>query len=149
MTGDSVPWLATLALLIACVALAGCGGAAKPKATTTGGLAPGGLAGPAFVVPGSYVQFTATGLRPGGDVDVVLTPADRSTCCSIRIRASFHVSDNGTAVLKFVMPTYYRRCTAALVCKRIAWRPNEKVLVAASGYLQQANTAAVVAPPNE
>jgi hypothetical protein len=34
-------------------------------------------------------------------------------------------------------------------CKRIPWRPGEKVLVAASGYLEEARTTTIVAPPNE
>jgi hypothetical protein len=107
------------------------------------------VAGPGSVVPGSLVQFTGAGFRPGANVNVVLTPADRSTCCSITIRSSFRVTTTGTAVMSFVMPTYYRRCTAVRMCKRIAWRPGEKVIVAASGYLQQARMTTAVASPNE
>ena len=107
------------------------------------------LAGPVSVVPGMPVQFTGAGFRPGANVNVVLTPADRSTCCSITIPSSFRVTPGGTAVLMFVMPTYYRRCTVVRTCKRIAWRPGEKVIVAASGYLQEARMTTAVASPNE
>ena len=48
------------------------------KRTTTGGGTGMSLTGPVAVVPGRTVRFTGTGFRPGGDVNVVLTPADRS-----------------------------------------------------------------------
>jgi len=135
-------------MLLGCLGLVGCGGAST-KRTTTGGGTGMSLTGPVAVVPGRTVRFTGTGFRPGGDVNVVLTPADRSTCCSITIPSSFRVTDSGAAVLEFDMPTYYRRCTALRMCKRIAWRPGEKVIVAASGYLQEARATTTVASPSE
>jgi hypothetical protein len=59
------------------------------------------------------------------------------------------VSANGSALLRFKMPAYYRSCGLSRDCRRIAWKPGEKVIVTASGYLEQAGTTTLVANPNE
>jgi hypothetical protein len=73
----------------------------------------------------------------------VLAPAGRAG--SIRIAKSFRVALDGTAALTFAMPVYFRRCDAWLHCNRFAWRVREKVVITASGYLQQARTTASIA----
>lgn len=101
------------------------------------------LRGPAKVVPGKAARFKVTGFRPGANVEVVLAPTDRQG--SIRIAKSFRVALDGSAVLSFAVPRYFKRCDAWLNCKRFAWRPREKVLITASGYLQQARTTTSIA----
>jgi hypothetical protein len=96
------------------------------------------LRGPATVVPGRIVRFRATGFRPGSNVEVVLAPADRATCCSVRVPASFRVAPDGSAALRFGMPVTYRRCPTWGACASIKWRVRQKVIVTATGYLAQA-----------
>jgi hypothetical protein len=95
---------------------------------------------PATVKPGATVRFPVSGFRAGSRVSVVLAPADRLACCSIKIVHSFAVTPAGTATLVFQMPTTYRRCNSLGNCTRVAWRPQERVVVTVSGYLQQART---------
>jgi hypothetical protein len=103
------------------------------------------LRGPATVVPGRSVRFMATGFRPGNNVEVVLAPADRAVCCSVRIPVSFHVAVDGSAMLRFGMPLTYRRCPMWGACASIKWRVREKVIVTATGYLDQAAATATIA----
>lgn len=104
------------------------------------------VTGPASIVPGRATRFVATGFRPGSDLQVVLVPADRPNCCSIRVPASFRVASDGRAVMRFSVPAFYKRC-GAWTCSRIQWRRGEKVVVIASGYLGQARTTTVIAAP--
>jgi hypothetical protein len=91
------------------------------------------------------VRFRATGFRPGNNVEVVLAPADRAVCCSVRVAASFHVAVDGSATLRFGMPLTYRRCPMWGACASIKWRLREKVIVTATGYLDQAVATTTVA----
>jgi hypothetical protein len=103
-----------------------------------------GVSGPPSIVPGRSARFVATGFRPGSDVQVVLVPVDGATCCGIRVPASFRVSTAGKAVMRFSVPTYYKRC-GAWTCSRVPWRLGQKVVVTASGYLAQAKTTTLIA----
>jgi len=96
--------------------------------------------GPASVIPGRIVVFRAHGFRAGSLLEVALFPADKPSCCAIRIASSFPVSGFGDAVLTFRMPLYYRRCRSARHCRKIPWNPREQVVVSVFGYLQQATT---------
>lgn len=138
--------VASFAVLIACAAFTGCAGKTSAKSATTG-TASTAVSGPASVAPGKTVHFTATGFRPGS-VEVVLAPADKFACCAARIRPAFTVAGNGTAAISFVMPAVYKSCTNAGVCKQVSWRPGEKVVVTASGYLEQAKMTTRIAPRN-
>jgi hypothetical protein len=121
----------------ACVVLVGCAGKTHAKSAATTVSQSPAVSGPVTVDPGKTVRFTASGFRPGS-VEVVLAPADKLACCAARIQPAFTVPGNGTAVMTFAIPTFYKRCTAAGVCKRVAWRPGEKVVVTVSGYLEEA-----------
>lgn len=136
--------IAFFAMLVACAAFAGCAGKTHAKSQTTTAAASSGVTGPGTVVPGKSVRFTATGFRPGS-LEVVLAPADKAACCAVRIRPAFIVSGNGTAAISFVMPPTYKSCTAAGVCKKVAWRQGEQVVVTASGYLEQAKMTTRIA----
>ena len=103
------------------------------------------LRGPRTVALGSVVRFHAVGLRPGSMLAVVLTPADRASCCAIRIPSSFPVSQGGTATLTFRMPRYYLNCPAWHKCRKIRWTARERVVVSVFGYLQQVTTTTLVA----
>jgi hypothetical protein len=138
---------AALITLLACFVLTGCGAAKTVSSGPTGSGRGGELTAPSSVVPGKPVRFVVTGMRSGANVEVVLVPADKSTCCSIRVASSFRVSADGSAILRFVMPVYYRRCSPSQACTRIAWRSHEKVIVTASGYLQQARATTLIASP--
>jgi hypothetical protein len=102
--------------------------------------------GPATVSPGRIVAFRAHGFRAGSLLEVTLAPADKPSCCAIRIASSFPVSDSGDAALTFRMPVYYRRCrsTRQKNCPKIRWNPRERVVVNVFGYLQQATTVTSV-----
>ena len=130
-----MPPIVVLVALLACVLAAEAVAAARETALT----------GPAFIVPAKQARFTAAGFRPGSNVEVVLVPADGMRCCGIRIASSFRVSASGKAVLRFLVPTYYKRC-GAWSCTRVAWRRNERVVVTASGYLAQARTTTAIGP---
>jgi hypothetical protein len=125
---------ATLLALTLGVALAADAAAAEATA----------VAGPPSIVPGKSARFVATGFRPGSDLQVVLVPADRAACCGIRVPASFHVSSAGGVVMRFSVPSYYKRC-GAWTCSRVQWQPGQKVVVTVSGYLAQAKTTTVIA----
>jgi hypothetical protein len=131
--------IASLAVLAACAGLVGCAGKTHAKAPAVGGAESTAVTGPASVLPGKTVRFRASGFRPGS-VELVLAPADRGACCAVRIQPAFHVPAGGSLVLDFVMPPTYKSCTAAGACKKVAWRPGEKVVVTVSGYLEQAKT---------
>jgi hypothetical protein len=102
--------------------------------------------GPASVTPGRIVTFHATGFRPGNMVSVVLTPAGKPACCAARIAASFPVSPSGGATLIFRMPRVYKNCADIWHCRKVQWRPNERVIVGVFGYLQEASTITSVGP---
>jgi len=136
MTAGRVASLVTLA---ACAGLAGCAGKTHAKAPAVGGAEATAVTGPASVLPGKTVRFKAAGFRAGA-VELVLAPADRGNCCAVRIQPPFHIPGSGNAVLTFVMPPTYKQCNAAGACKKVAWRPGEKVVVTLSGYLEQAKT---------
>ena len=121
----------------ACGVLVGCAGKTHAKSAATTGSQSTAVSGPVTVIPGKTVRFTASGFR-AGSVEVVLARADKLACCAARLPRAFTVSANGIAVMTFAMPTFYKRCTAAGACKRVAWRPDEKVVVTVSGYLEQA-----------
>ena len=127
--------LAASVLILAGAIAAGAGVVAAAEATA--------LNGPGLIVPGHQARFVATGFRPGSDVQIVLVPADRPNCCAIRVPASFRVSLAGKAVIRFSVPTYYKRC-GAWTCTRVQWRRHEKVIVTASGYLLQARTTTAI-----
>lgn len=139
--------LASLVALAACAALVGCAGKTHAKAQDGTPAQGATVKGPASVIPGKIVKFTATGFRPGS-VELVLAPANRTACCAVRIRPAFAVSSAGTAVLRFSMPTYYKSCTAAGACKRVSWQSGEKVVVTVSGYLEQAKTTTRIGSRN-
>jgi hypothetical protein len=104
------------------------------------------LTGPVSVVPGVIVSFRAHGFRPGSQLEVVVAPADRPSCCAARIPSSFSVSALGNASLTFRMPSFYRRCiSAAGRCRKVRWRPHERLAVTAFGYLQEATIRASIA----
>ena len=100
--------------------------------------------GPATVRIGGIARFRAIGWRPGGYLSVVLTPADRPTCCAYRLPPIYPVGDDGQANLTFQFPTYYFECSGfgASVCRRQQWKPNERAILHVSGYLE--NTTASV-----
>jgi hypothetical protein len=123
--------------LVTCVVLAAATAAVAAATETTA------LAGPALIVPGHQARFVATGFRPGSDLQVVLEPADKRNCCAIRVPASFRVAGAGTAVIRFSVPLYYKRC-GAWTCTRVSWRRHEKVVVTVSGYLLQARTTTAI-----
>ena len=131
----SAPRLAASAAVLASALLAAVGGVSAAETTA--------LAGPGLIVPGHQARFVATGFRPGSDIQIVLEPADRRNCCAIRIPASFHVSIDGKAAIRFSVPTYYKRC-GAWTCTRVQWRRHEKVIVTASGYLLQARATTAI-----
>jgi hypothetical protein len=141
--------VASLVLLAACAALAGCAGKTHAKSAGAGGAQSATVTGPASVLPGKTVRFKASGFR-AGSVELVLAPADKTDCCSIRIRPAFAVASDGTAVLQFAMPAFYKRCAGAqvLVCKKVAWQRGEKVVVTVSGYLEQAKTTTRIGSRN-
>jgi hypothetical protein len=98
------------------------------------------------VVPGVIVHFHAQGFRPGSQLEVVVAPADRPSCCAARIPSSFSVSALGNASLTFRMPLFYRRClSAAGGCRKVRWRPHERLAVTAYGYLQEATVRSSIA----
>jgi len=144
MSGGRVASLVTLA---ACAGFVGCAGKTHAKSVQTGNAEATAIAGPATVVPGKAVRFTASGFRPGA-VELVLAPADKTACCAARIRPPFTVTSDGRAVMRFVMPAVYKSCNAAGACKKVAWRAGEKVVVTVSGYLEQAKTTARVGSRN-
>jgi len=139
--------VAALLALATCVGLVGCAGKSHAKSTAGSASQAAAVTGPAAVVPGKTVRFSASGFRPGS-VELVLAPANKVACCAVRIQPAFTVSSGGTAVLRFAMPTYYKRCTAAGKCKRVSWRPGEKVVVTVSGYLEQAKTTTRIGSRN-
>jgi hypothetical protein len=96
--------------------------------------------GPASVAPGEVVAFHASGFREGSMVNVVLSPVGKPRCCAARLAASFLVSPAGGAVLRFRMPPFYLRCIEGGQCRKVRWRPHERVVVNVFGYLQQAAT---------
>jgi hypothetical protein len=102
------------------------------------------IRGPATVRIGSVARFRAIGFRAGSYLSVVLTPADRPTCCAYRVPPIYAVGDDGQAHLTFQFPTYYIQCSGygASVCRRQQWKPNERAILHVSGYLQ--NTTASV-----
>ena len=128
-------------LAVALLALGMGAAAATAVATAAEAIA---VKGPPSIVPGRSARFVASGFRPGSDVEIVLVPAGRASCCGIRIAASFRVSSDGSAVIRFSVPSSYKRC-GAWTCSRTQWRPGEKVVVTASGYLAQAKTTTVIA----
>lgn len=127
---------ARLAAVVGLLAVSAGAGAAGAAETTA-------LSGPGRIVPGHQTRFVATGFRPGGDVQIVLEPADRRDCCAIRIASSFHIGVDGKAVIRFTVPTFYKRC-GPWTCTRVSWRRHEKVFVTASGYLLQARTTTTI-----
>ena len=129
-----------LAALVVGAGAAWLGAAAADRSGTALGAA---LSGPSTVVPGRTVRFRITGFRPGANVEVVIAPTDRAG--SIRIARSFRVAVDGSAALRFAMPLYFKLCDAWLNCKRFTWRAREKVVITASGYLEQARTTTSIA----
>jgi hypothetical protein len=92
------------------------------------------------------VSFRAHGFRPGSQLEVVVVPADRPSCCAARIPSSFDVSALGNATLTFRMPRFYRQCvSSAGRCRKVRWRLHERLAVTAFGYLQEATTHAAIA----
>jgi hypothetical protein len=102
------------------------------------------LEGPGSIAPGHTARFTGAGFPPGSNVEIVLAPGDKPNCCAIRIASSFRVGNDGGVVMRFLVPTYYKRC-GAWTCSRARWRRGEKVVVTASGYLAQAKTTTIIA----
>jgi hypothetical protein len=94
--------------------------------------------GPASIVPGKLVRFTASGLRSGSTVTLTVTPAGSGHCCGVGIPGSFTVSSAGTAVLVFRFPATDRRCGSTGACAHPAWKNGESVVLAVSGYLEAA-----------
>ncbi len=126
---------ASLALALSFAAAGQAGAEAAPR-----------LSGPVSVVPGVVVSFHAHGFRPGSQLEVVVAPADRPSCCAARIPSSFSVSALGNATLTFRMPRFYRRClSAAGGCRKVRWRPHERLAVTAFGYLQEATIRSSIA----
>jgi hypothetical protein len=131
--------VASLVALAACAGVVGCAGKTHAKSPAVSGAEATAVTGPASVLPGKTVRFKASGFRAGA-VELVLAPADKLACCAVRIRPPFHIPGSGSAVLTFVMPPTYKSCNTAGACKKVAWRPGEKVVVTISGYLEQAKT---------
>jgi hypothetical protein len=100
--------------------------------------------GPASVVAGRVVRFQASGFRPGSTINVILSPADKPSCCAFRIPSTFLVSHVGNAVLIFRMPRYYFRCVSAPPCPKVRWTRRETATVTVFGYLEQAVTTTSV-----
>ncbi len=106
--------------------------------------------GPGAIVPGAIVSFRASGFRPGNNLVVTLSPADKGPCCAVRIPASFLVPSSGSRKLTFRVPPNYRHCSASGTgaCSRVAWRRGERVIVTALGYLEQADGKTTIAGAN-
>ena len=90
------------------------------------------------------VRFHVRGFHPGSNVNIVLSPADRPSCCAITIPSVFLVSAAGSATLVFKMPGYYLDCPGGKTCHRVDWASGEKVVVTVVGYLEQATTTTSV-----
>jgi hypothetical protein len=140
---------AAAVLAVACLVLAGCASTTKATSTTAGAAQTVGVQAPPAVFPGSSTKITATGLRAGSSLSIVLAPADKQACCGIRIPKTAAADDQGTATFSFTMPRFFRRCNAADACKNVAWGAHEKVVVTVSGYLQQARGRTVIGSRNQ
>jgi len=100
--------------------------------------------GPVSVITGRMVGFHALGFHPGSIINVVLSPADKPSCCAIRIASTFVVSPAGDAALVFRMPRSYLRCLSVADCHKVRWTRRERAVVTVFGYLQQATTTTLV-----
>lgn len=127
---------AVIGMLAAAVGLSAADAAAQPS-----------LRGPASAIPGRKVTFHARGLRAGSTVNVMLSPADRSTCCAIGIEDTFFVSSSGRAALTFHVPLYYHDCRMRPHCRKAYWTTGERVTVTVFGYLENAATETVIRRP--
>ncbi|HEY5059019.1 MAG TPA: hypothetical protein VII51_08360 [Gaiellaceae bacterium] len=105
--------------------------------------------GPVSAVAGRTVAFHARGFRPGSNLSLIVSPADKGSCCSVRITATFVASPSGAAALTFTLPLRYFSCaTDALAhtrCRKVAWKRGEGAVLTVSGYLQQASATTVIA----
>ena len=103
------------------------------------------LHSPASVVAGGIVVLHARGFQPGSSLGVVVSPGDKGPCCAIRIVSTYFVSSAGTATLRFRMPLRYNSCiaTSPPQCHKVVWARHERVVITATGYLEQAKTTTV------
>ena len=130
----------TLAALATAAAVAG--GTARADVQPT-------VRGPAVVTPGRVVVFQAGGFHAGSVLNLIVSPADKASCCAVRIAGTFFASESGGAALRFRMPLRYVACSvdalARTHCKKLPWKRGQRATLTVFGYLETAATTMRVA----
>jgi hypothetical protein len=125
----------TLAALAIAAAVAG--GTARADVQPT-------VRGPAVVTPGRAVVFQARGFHAGSVLNLIVSPAEKASCCAVRIAGTFFASESGGAALRFTMPLRYVACSvdalARTHCKKMPWKRGQRATLTVFGYLETATT---------
>jgi hypothetical protein len=105
--------------------------------------------GPASAVAGRTIVFHARGFRAGSNLSLIMAPADKGSCCSVRITGTFVASSSGAATLTFKMPLRYFSCASGAYqnthCRKVAWKRGERAVLTVFGYLEQATATTAIA----
>jgi hypothetical protein len=106
-----------------------CLGAILAVTTATASAAGPSVKAPARVTPGAKTTVTVSGFPAHAALRVYLSPTENrlGNCCAADVAKRFQTNAHGRAVLRFRVPTRFRRCAGYSNCVHERWKEGSKV----------------------